>query len=87
VVCQSRAAQPGAAEAIDPPRDQDAALSALDHWLAQYEKIAKVALSGKPELLEKIGVLKRSVKTAAHRAASNKAAATRAMRKVPPQQT
>lgn len=37
-------------------REQAAALAALDAWKAQYIKIARVALRGKSELLEKIGV-------------------------------
>jgi len=41
-----------------------------------------VALSGKPQLLEKLGVLARTSKTAAQRAAPKKAAATRAAKKV-----
>lgn len=62
-------------------QEQDAALAALNDWLAQYLKIAKVALRGKPQLLEKIGVTARSSKTAAQRAAPAKAAATRAAKK------
>lgn len=41
-------------------REQDAALAALDAWRAQYVKIARVALRGKPQLLEKLGVIARS---------------------------
>lgn len=37
-------------------RDQDAALEALRNWLAQYIKIARVALYDNKELLEKLGV-------------------------------
>ncbi|MBI5953667.1 MAG: hypothetical protein HY865_18590 [Chloroflexi bacterium] len=50
-------------------REQDSALQALDDWTAQYLKIAKVALRGKKQLLEKIGVAARTSKTAAQRAA------------------
>lgn len=59
-------------------RAQDAALAALDQWVAQYTKIAKIALSEQPDALEKIGVVARNSKTAAQRAAPAKAAATRA---------
>ncbi len=62
-------------------QDQDAALAALSDWVAQYVKIAKVALRGKKQLLEKIGVIARTTKTAAQRAAPKKAAATRAAKK------
>jgi hypothetical protein len=47
----------------------------------QYLKIAKVALRGKKQLLEKIGVAARTSKTAAQRAAPKKSAATRAAKK------
>ena len=62
-------------------QDQDAALAAMSDWVAQYLKIAKVALRGKKQLLEKIGVLARTSKTAAQKAAPAKAAATRAAKK------
>jgi hypothetical protein len=50
-------------------QDQDAALAAMSDWVAQYVKIAKVALRSKKQLLEKIDVLARTSKTAAQRAA------------------
>jgi hypothetical protein len=53
-------------------QDQDAALAAMNEWVAQYLKIAKVALRGKKQLLEKIGVLARTGKTAAQKAAPKK---------------
>jgi len=59
-------------------RDQQDALKALNHWVSQFIRIAKVALKEKKELLERLGVLARSVKTEAQRAAPEKAAATRA---------
>jgi hypothetical protein len=59
-------------------QDQDAALAAMNDWVAQYLKIARVALRGKKQLLEKIGVLARTSKTAAQQAAPKKAAETRA---------
>jgi len=58
-------------------RDQDAALSELMLWYQQYIKIARVALQGKKELLEKLGIRMLSGKTAAQRGAAAKAAATR----------
>lgn len=62
-------------------RDQDAALKALDLWYNQYIKIARVALRDKKELLEKLGIRSLSVKTAAQRGATIKAAATREAKK------
>ena len=62
-------------------QDQEAALAKMNEWVAQYLKIAKVALRGKKQLLEKIGVTARTSKTAAQRAAPAKAAATRAAKK------
>ena len=62
-------------------QDQDAALAAMNDWVAQYVKIAKVALRGKKQLLEKIGVVARTSKTAAQKAAPKKAAVTRAAKK------
>jgi hypothetical protein len=62
-------------------QDQEAALKAMNDWVAQYLKIAKVALRGKKQSLEKIGVTARTTKTAAQRAAPKKAAATRAAKK------
>ena len=58
-------------------RDQDAALKALKLWHQQYIKIARVALQGKKELLEKLGIRMLSGKTPAQRGAAAKAAATR----------
>ena len=62
-------------------QDQEAALTKMYDWVAQYLKIAKVALRGKKQLLEKIGVAARTTKTAAQKAAPQKAAATRAAKK------
>ncbi|HEY4722050.1 MAG TPA: hypothetical protein VII92_09405, partial [Anaerolineae bacterium] len=61
--------------------DQKTALKALNEWVAQYLKIAKVALRGKPQLLEAVGVIARTSKTRAQRTAPKKAAATRAAKK------
>ncbi|MBI5950575.1 MAG: hypothetical protein HY865_02860 [Chloroflexi bacterium] len=55
---------------------KNTALSNLDAWLAQYLKIARVALREKPQLLEKLGVAARTSKTAAQRAAAKKKKAT-----------
>ena len=68
-------------DAQQSTRDQDAALKRLYDWYARYRVIAKRALRGDKELLEKIGILARSVKTAAQRGAGKKAAATRAAKK------
>ncbi len=57
-------------------RDQDTAIKAMNSWLAQYIKIAKVALRDKKQLIEKIGVTARTSKTAAQRNASKKKAQT-----------
>jgi hypothetical protein len=51
---------------------QQAAFEALEDWLAEYLKIAKVALREDPQQLEKIGVVARTAKTAAQRAAAAK---------------
>lgn len=53
-------------------REQEAALQALNEWVAQYLKIAKVALREKPQLLEKLGIAARTTRTAAQRAARQK---------------
>ena len=62
-------------------REQKAALAALNAWLAQYLKIARVTLRDKPELYTKLGGVARSTRTAAQRQAPKKAAATRAAKK------
>lgn len=62
-------------------QEQDAALLALNNWVAEYIKIARVALRGKEQLLEKIGVRARTTRTAAQRGDAKKAAATRAANK------
>ncbi len=53
-------------------REQEAALQALNDWVMQYLKIAKVALRAKPQLLEKLGVAARTSRTAAQRLARKK---------------
>lgn len=79
VANQDQAAAKGAAQ--QATRDQNAALAALNKWLAQYLKIAKVALRDRPQLYEKLGGVARSSRTAAQRQAPKKAAATRAAKK------
>lgn len=64
--------------------EQDAVLKAMDAWMSEFVKIAKVALGPKPQLLEKLGILKRNTKTKAQRKAPAKAAATRKAKKAPP---
>ena len=58
--------------------EQRKALKALRVWSMAFRKIARVALKDKPELLEVLGILHRSVKTKAQRSAPAKSAATRA---------
>jgi hypothetical protein len=69
----------GAAQ--DATQLQTAALDAMSDWTSQYLRIAKVALRERPQLLEKLGILVRTGKTAAQRQAPKKAAATRAANK------
>lgn len=59
----------------------NAAMKRLNDWISQYLKIARVALSGKKNLLEKLGITVRTTRTAAQRAAPAKAAATRKAQK------
>ena len=77
---QTQVAAMGAAQ--QATRERRAALTALNRWVAQYLKIARIALRGKPELIEKLGGVARSSKTAAQRAAPKKAAATRSAKLV-----
>ena len=63
--------------------EQNKAMEVLDYWMGGFVKVAKVALREQPQLLEKLGILKRGGKTAAQRKAPGKAAATRAAKKVP----
>ncbi len=79
VANQQQEAAKGSAQ--NSTREQDAALEKMDEWYAQYVKIAKVALKNHKELLEKLGILARSVKTKAQRGAGKKAAATRKAKK------
>lgn len=78
---QAYAAQAAAISAAQQiSRDRRVALSAIRRWVAQYLKIAKIALREQPMLIEKLGGVARSSKSAAQRAAPKKAAATRAAR-------
>jgi hypothetical protein len=61
--------------------EQTKALETLDNWMSAFVQIAKVALRAQPQLLEKLGILKRSSKTKAQRTAPAKAAATRKAKK------
>lgn len=61
--------------------DKDHAMEALDLWMSAFIRIARVALRGEPQLLEKLGVFKRSGKSQAQRRAPGKAAATRRAKK------
>jgi len=61
--------------------EQNNAMEVLDYWMGGFVKVAKVALREQPQLLEKLGILKRGGKTAAQRQAPGKAAATRAAKK------
>src|SRR5512138_3464863 len=70
---QRQEAAKGAAQ--QATREQEAALQALNEWVMQYLKIAKVALRAKPQLLEKLGVAARTSRTAAQRLARKKPAA------------
>ena len=54
-------------------REQRTALKALRVWMARYRKFARLALKGSPEYAEKLGILSRTTKTAAQRAAKARA--------------
>ena len=62
--------------------DQEKKLKLMVDWVAEYFKIARVALKERPQLLEKIGVLVRRTRTKAQRGAPAKAALTRAKKKL-----
>jgi len=53
----------------------------LHYWMGGFVRVAKVALREDPQLLEKLGILKRSSKTKAQRGAGKKASATRKAKK------
>lgn len=60
---QTQGAAMGAAQ--QATARQQAAFKALEDWLAEYIKIARVALRADPQQLEKLGVVARSGKRAA----------------------
>ena len=62
---QAQEAAKGAAQ--QATRDQEAVLATLGGWLAQYKRIVRVALRGKKELLEKLGLPVRSRRPRAKR--------------------
>ena len=68
-------------DAQDAARCQDRALKDLNEWVSRFLKIARVALSGNREYLEKLGVLARSGKTKKQRQAPAKVRLTRQARK------
>ena len=57
--------------------EQNQKLAELEQLYARFRKIARLALAGKPQLLEKLGILDRNVRTPAQRNAPKKAAETR----------
>jgi hypothetical protein len=60
---QDQEAAKGAAQ--DATRAQVDALAMLRDWYAQYRKIARVALRGRRQLLEKLGIPARTSRTKA----------------------
>ncbi len=60
---------------------QDAAMKALNAEMSAFRRVAKVALRGEPQLLEKPGIVQRANRTEAQRHAGQKAAATREAKK------
>lgn len=72
---QAREAAKGSAQ--QATMDQIAALGALDSWMSAFKRVAKVALRGQEQLLEKLGILARNAKTVAQRQGPLKAARTR----------
>jgi hypothetical protein len=55
---------------------QDAAMDVLNKWLAQYIKVARIAMRAQPEMLGRLGVTARVSPTAAQRAARQKKTTT-----------
>jgi hypothetical protein len=76
---QAHEAASGAAQ--QATSEQNKAMEALDYWMGAFIRVAKVALRDEPQLLEKLGILKRNSKTPAQRASAGKAAATRKAKK------
>lgn len=78
----ARGAQAGfIGDAQEAKADQRTALKALHEWYMEFRKLARLALKDRPQLLEKLGILHRSVKTKAQRGAAAKGAVTRAKNK------
>lgn len=59
--------------AKEATRMQNEALAALQQWVARYTKIARIALSERPELLDTLGITKRRRATAAREEMQNAA--------------
>lgn len=76
---QSQEAAKGAAQ--NATFEQNRAMEALDYWMSAFVKVAKVALREHPQLLEKLGILKRTNKTPAQRQAPQKAKETKRKKK------
>jgi len=72
---RARQAQEAAKAAVQQATGkQDVALQALGEWLSQFLKIARVALRGKPDLLEKLGIRPPGARTSGKGPGGKKAA-------------
>jgi hypothetical protein len=60
---------------------QRSAMNDLGKWMSAFFRVAKVALRGQEQLLEKLGILARNARTQAQRQAPAKAAQTRKARR------
>jgi len=81
LTCGQRLNPPLFSHVVNFPRLEIPLHGQYHNQIESAGKIAKVALSGKKQLLEKLGVLARTSKTAAQRLAPKKASATRAAKK------
>jgi hypothetical protein len=70
-------------EAQQATVEAESALKAMNEWIAQYRKILRIALRGKKQLLEWLGIKARTSLTAAQREGIKKAAATRKKKEEP----
>lgn len=61
--------------------DQRTALNDLGRWMSAFFRVARVALRGQEQLLEKLGLFARNERTEAQRHAAAKAAETRKARR------
>ncbi len=77
----ARAQDAARGDAQQATEDMRTALTALEDEMRVLRGLAKVALRDRPQLLEKLRIVKRSAPTAAQRGASKKAAATRKQKK------